>query len=291
MAGESLIPGQALPSNSHPHQLRRDLRLSARDLVEPLKIQWRVLFALILRESRTRYGRQKLGYLWALIEPVLHIAVFYALFTYSMRIVPLGHSLPMFLATGLATYLGFANVLKRTHGGLGSNEALLAYPIVGVMDVFLGRALLDLATWVTVTFIIIGGLVLSGLDPLPHSVLKMGAAIFLLFGLGFGVGVLIGIAAQFVPEIERLLTVPMRLLYFLSGCFFLPDAMPPAMREVLQWNPVLHGVTLFRTGYYGSNYTSHMLDVKYLVLWSAGAVLAAFLVERLSRRSLLSRSS
>ena len=270
--------------------LGRDACMAALELVEPLKIQGRVLLALMLREARTRYGRQRVGYLWALIEPILHIAVFYGIFQYTLRIVPLGHSLAMFLATGLATYVGFSNVLHRTQGGFASNESLLAYPVVHVMDVFLGRALLELATWIAVTFIILGALIGSGLDPLPHSVLMMGSAIFLLFGIGFGVGVLVGILAQFVPSIETLISVPFRILYFTSGVFFLPDAMPPAIRGVLEWNPVLQGITLFRMGYYG-NYDSHMLDLKYLVIWSAMSVLAAFLVERLTRKALLSRSS
>ncbi len=32
------------------------------------------------------------------------------------------------------------------------------------MDVFLARAILEFATWVTVIFIILGGLILTGLD-------------------------------------------------------------------------------------------------------------------------------
>jgi capsular polysaccharide transport system permease protein len=289
MAVDSLTARRVLLPIAQLKELWREVRRAGHDLVEPLAIQRRVLLALILREARTRYGRQKLGYLWALVEPILHIVGFYILFRYTLRVVPLGHSLPMFLATGLATYLGFINVLNRTQGGFASNEALLAYPIVGVMDVFLGRALLDLATWILVTFIIIGGLVLSGLDPMPDSVLTMAAAIFLLFGIGFGAGVLIGIGSQFAPSIEKITLIPRRMLYFASGAFYLPDALPPAVRDVLAWNPVLHGVTLFRMGYYG-NYHSHVLDMTYLVMWSAIAVLAAFLVERLSRKALLSRS-
>jgi capsular polysaccharide transport system permease protein len=263
--------------------------MAALELVEPLKIQGRVLLALMLREARTRYGRQRVGYLWALIEPILHIAIFYAIFQYTLRIVPLGNSLAMFLATGLATYIGFSHVMNRTQGGFASNEALLAYPVVSVMDVFLGRALLELATWITVTVIILGALIASGLDPLPQSVLMMVSAILLLFGLGFGVGVLVGIAAQFVPSVDNLTSIAFRILYFTSGVFFLPDALPPSVRDVLAWNPVLQGITLFRMGYYG-NYDSHMLDLNYLVIWSAVSVLAAFLVERLTRKALLSRS-
>jgi len=282
-SGEALLPFRRL------RIFGRDARTAAHDLVEPLTIQGRVLLALMLREARTRYGRQRVGYLWALIEPILHIAIFYAIFQYTLRIVPLGNSLAMFLATGLATYIGFSHVMNRTQGGFASNEALLAYPVVSVMDVFLGRALLELATWITVTVIILGALIASGLDPLPQSVLMMVSAILLLFGLGFGVGVLIGIAAQFVPSVDNLTSIAFRILYFTSGVFFLPDALPPSVRDVLAWNPVLQGITLFRMGYYG-NYDSHMLDLNYLVIWSAVSVLAAFLVERLTRKALLSRS-
>jgi capsular polysaccharide transport system permease protein len=256
---------------------------------ESLTIQGRVLLALMLREARTRYGRQRVGYLWALIEPIIHIAGFYLVFHYTLRMVPLGHSLAIFLATGMATYFGFNNILNRTRGGFGSNEALLAYPLVTVMDVFLARALLEFATWVLVTFIILGTLIFVGLDPLPRSALMMLTAMILLFGIGFGLGVILGIIAQFFPSIESIMSLPFKLLYFTSGVFFLPDSLPPAIRDTLEWNPVLQGITLFRMGYY-ANYDSHLLRIEYLVVWSAVCVLLAFVTERLTRRALLSRS-
>ena len=38
-----------------------------------LQTQVRVIQALIIRETRTRFGEARLGYGWALLEPVLHI--------------------------------------------------------------------------------------------------------------------------------------------------------------------------------------------------------------------------
>jgi hypothetical protein len=35
----------------------------------PLAVQRAVLFALIVRELRTRFGRYRLGYLWVVLEP------------------------------------------------------------------------------------------------------------------------------------------------------------------------------------------------------------------------------
>src|SRR5687768_14506509 len=106
-----------------------------KDFTEALAIQGRVLLALMLREARTRYGRQQIGYLWAIIEPMIHITMLMVIFSFIGRASPLGDSLPMFLATGIATYLGFRNVYGRTKGGYGSNEALLTYPVVKIVDV------------------------------------------------------------------------------------------------------------------------------------------------------------
>ena len=257
------------------------------DFIEALRTQGRVLLALMLREARTRYGRRQAGYLWALVEPLMHIGVFYILYTYTMRGVPIGHSLAMFLATGLATFLGFRNVMGRTQGGYGSNEALLSVPIVKIVDVFLGRGLLELVTWVIVTILLIGGLIALGQGGLPRSALTMLTAILLLFLLGLGVGTTLGLLGEFIPSLSGILSIPNRILYFTSGVFYLPDTMPPSVRDFLGWNPVLHGVGLFREGYYAV-YKSHMLDVQYLMEWALGSILVALIAERLCRKAIRS---
>lgn len=66
--------------------------------------------------------------------------------------------------------------------------------------------------------------------------------------------------------------------------------MPPAARSVLEWNPVLHGITLFRMGYYHL-YDSHMFDGLYLWGWVVGSILLALVVERVARKPLRNMSA
>jgi capsular polysaccharide transport system permease protein len=254
-------------------------------LREAFVIQRRVLLALMLREARTRYGRQRAGYLWALIEPLLHIGMFYLAFSFRVPLIPLGDNYFIFLATGFGVFLGFRDVMNRTSGGYASNESLLAYPVVRLMDVFLGRALLELATWITVLVVLFGGALLLGQGYVPHNFLKIMGAISGLFSIAFGVGLFLGVLTEFLPSVANLMRIPQMLLYFCSGLFFVPDALPPSFRDVLWWNPVLHGVTLFREGYY-PGYDSHVLDVSYLGVWALGSLLLAFVAERLARKPL-----
>lgn len=256
-------------------------------LADTARIQGRVLLALMLREARTRYGGRQFGYLWALVEPVLHIVFFSLLFTLAGRVAALGDSIPVFLATGMATYLGFRNVMNRTRQGYGSGESLLGFPIVKVPDVFVARALLELATWILVTFLLLGGLIFLDYGPMPRDILVMLSAIMQLFAIGFGTGTLVGVISQFVPAVGSILKFPLRMLYFLSGVFFLPENMVPAFRDVIAWNPVMHGITLFRVGYFRF-YDSNILDREYLAYWAIGSMLVGFLTTRVAQKPLRS---
>ena len=108
---------------------------------EALALQGRVLLALMLREARTRYGRTKIGYLWAVLEPSLHTAAFCVMYSCMGRVAPLGGGLPAFLVTGMSTYFGFIRIMDRVDGAYASNAALLSFPVVKIMDVFVGRDL------------------------------------------------------------------------------------------------------------------------------------------------------
>jgi len=255
-------------------------------LADTAKIQGRVLLALMLREARTRYGGRQFGYLWALLEPILHISLLSALFILTgRRSAAIGESIPVFVTTGMATYLGFRNVLNRTRQGYGTSESLLGFPIVKVPDVFMARALLELATWLLVTFLLLGGLIFLDYGPMPRDILVMLLAIVELFAIGFGAGTVIGVIAQFVPAIGSFVKFPLRLLYWVSGVFYLPESMVPAFRDVIAWNPVMHGISLFREGYF-KFYDSNLLDREYLAYWAISSVLAAMLTTRVAQKPL-----
>jgi hypothetical protein len=60
-------------------------RRSPPGMLERLRSQRRVIGALIIRETRTRFADAKLGYGWALIEPILHITLLSVTFAVLMN--------------------------------------------------------------------------------------------------------------------------------------------------------------------------------------------------------------
>ena len=86
-------------------------------LVNRLKTQARVIHALIIRETRTRFGDARLGYGWALIEPILHITLLWVMFSLLMHgTPPIGTHFFLFYYTGLIRYSG-ANGTKSLMSG------------------------------------------------------------------------------------------------------------------------------------------------------------------------------
>ncbi len=74
---------------------------------ERARSQRRVIAALIIRETRTRFADAKLGYGWALIEPILHITLLSVTFAVLMNgQPPIGTQFFVFYYTGLVRYSG-----------------------------------------------------------------------------------------------------------------------------------------------------------------------------------------
>ncbi|MEM6662293.1 MAG: sugar ABC transporter permease, partial [Pseudomonadota bacterium] len=103
----------------------------------------RVVHALMLREMITRYGSSRLGYLWAVIEPVGFIALLSVVFSQIAHAPPVGKSFPLFYATGYIAFhwvMETAGIVSRS---IHVNRPLLVFPAVTPIDTLLARFLLQ----------------------------------------------------------------------------------------------------------------------------------------------------
>ena len=73
----------------------------------------RTVVALILREMATTYGRSAGGYIWAILEPVLGVALLSAVFSMALQHPGLGTNFPLFYATGFLPFAMFNDVANK----------------------------------------------------------------------------------------------------------------------------------------------------------------------------------
>lgn len=255
-------------------------------LLTGLSIQGRVIWALILREVRTRFGRRRLGYLWALIEPIIHIIMWTIFLSLGSLIRGSDRWAQMlFIATGMLPFLTMRNIASTMKGSISANRPLLSFPIVRNVDLVVARFILEAATQVIVIIIIISGAVFFEIFDAPNDIPRLGVAVAAALALAFGWGASNAVFSILSPTYQRLEALLGRVLYFVSGVIFPLDRVPAEYRYWLTFNPTAHIVDLFREGYY-PNHESSFASLPYVLIWGFGLLLTALIGERLAQARL-----
>ncbi len=225
----------------------------------------RTIFALILREMSTTYGRSPGGYAWAILEPSLALAALSAIFSIAIRTPPLGDSFALFYATGYLPFMLFNDVANKAATALNYSRPLLQYPAVTFIDVLLARGLLHLVTHILIAYFMFFGISLV-------LELKLNPN-YLMIALSYSLGALLGIGTgsfncyimMSFPVWERIWQILTRPLIFVSGLFLPYEAMPELAQDILWWNPLIHIVGFLRIGIYDF-YEGSYLSIFYPLL-------------------------
>jgi capsular polysaccharide transport system permease protein len=249
----------------------------------PIFVQIRVILALVLREARVRHGRSRAGYTWSIVEPVLLISVLTFLFTNFRSQSDSAINFAIFFATGVLPFQLFRNSSQYISQAFQSNLPLFNYPMVKPIDAVIGRTVLEFATHIVVMVLVLSFQILFLDADLPNDIATMLLAVFLLIFLAFGAGLNLAITRRRIPSISNLYTLIMGPAFFISGVFFSLSSLPSVYRELLAWNPLIHGLELFRSGYF-VGYETQDISVLYLFWWGITLTFIGLLRERIGKR-------
>jgi capsular polysaccharide transport system permease protein len=230
------------------------LKTEFKNFKQALKIQTRTIHALIMREALSRFGERKLGYIWAFLEPVIHILTLILLHQLMGFSPAVGIDSYTFFVTGLLPFFLFRNVISKTMEAINANRALLVFPQIKFLDLMYSRAILE-----TITFVIVYLLMLLFINFIIHPVSLNGAIkstmiLFIVAVLGFSIGLLFSVIASFWESFKILISSIIRILYFVSGVFFSVTSIPEEYYVYLAWNPLLICITLIRDYMFTSYY-------------------------------------
>ncbi len=253
-----------------------------------LLLQLRIITALVFRETRSRFGASRLGYLWALIQPMAFVLLWSAMFLALHRHSPVpGTNLAFWFLTGIIPYLMFSNMHNFMGSAIIANRALLYMPLVKPFDAIAARAALEVLTSLCVAAILFVALASQGLVDPPRAPLSLAYATAATALLGFGFGLVSAVMSALFHSWHSLFHVVMRPQYLLAGIFFDIDRVPHPFRDILLLSPIAHCVMWFRTAFF-VDYARDSLDRAYLLEWGVALVLLGFALERFMRRRVTS---
>lgn len=254
--------------------------------MELMKQHYRVVAAMMVREVSTRYGSKPGGYAWALIDPVAHVAMMTIIFEAIARMPALGSSFALFFATGYLPFNFYQAMTSYITGAVKANKSLLNYPVVSPADVVVARYIVQVLTSALVSVLVI--LCVVALEDVHLHGVEFGrvvAACFLGSLLGLGVALVnLSIYARSALY-EQVYNIASRPMFLISGVFFLPDSLPHPFKEIILYNPIVHVVMLFRTGFY-PEYRAIGMDLEYVGEFTAVTIFVGLALFSLSWRQM-----
>jgi len=255
---------------------------------EVIGTQFRVVAALIRREMRAHFGESRMGYLWALVEPGLHLAVMLAVFIYILHRRPaLGTNTAVFILSGIIPYFLYSKIASYLAGSVSGNRQLLTLPPVKLHDVIVARTILEATTYIFVGYLMFLALFMSGVaEAVPYDLLRVLEGFGFAIAIGVGVGMINIVIVSYFHNWMTFFGFLSTPLWFFSGLWYIPDEIPEPYRHYILYNPLVHVIMIVRSGFY-REFKATLLDMPYLVGF-AGVVLAVGLAMiRTARRRIL----
>lgn len=256
----------------------------------PWEIQKSVVFAVFVRELNTRFGRFRLGYLWAILEPLAMISVLSGVRVIFGTSAIAGLPFPVFFAAGVLAYLFFNHIINSSLSAVEANLGLFNYQRVKPADVLTARALLELLIALGTALVIFPGLYAIGFTFSWNDTVSVVAVVLCLYGICFGLGLVCGIMGPLWQESKKVVPVLIRPLFFISGIFFPANVVPEQVRDYALLNPLLHVIELLRGAMF-KEYQSHEGSLFYVFCWALSCLLFGLCVYRIFRVKVVTSGS
>lgn len=222
-----------------------------------LRLQLRVIWALMLRETVTRFGREGLGMLWMIAEPALFVIGVMIIFSFIDTGYPYGISPAEWLAVSYPTLLFWRNGTGRVTGAINVNRALLHHQPIRPMDIIYSRILLEFSSAMAVFLFLFPIFIFVGICHMPGNILTMALGYLLVIWFSFGFVLIMAGLAELSETIEKTSHIILYLMLPFSGIFIPTFLVTEPYRSYLLYFPLIDAVDYFHHGYFGSGVPSY----------------------------------
>lgn len=232
--------------------------------------------------------RNRLSYLWWVVEPLLYMGVFYFVFgvlLFQHSTGATGSEFVVYLITGLVPFQWFAKGILMSAPSILDERFLMQqvriipifFPFVSVLQSSIKQ--------IPVFLLLVAFLVLMGYTP---NLTWWGLLpVFLLqFLLMTALGLLVAMMVVVVKDLLQVIPTGVQFLMFFSGVFFTAERVPPGFRDLFFMNPIASLLGMYRTILMSGEWPSREAVIQ-LVLVVGGIAIAVLVMYRLVHRNLV----
>jgi capsular polysaccharide transport system permease protein len=216
------------------------------------RVQRRVISALMIRELVTRFGRENIGFLWMMAEPLLFAGLVGIMWRYMRGPEEHGVSIVAFVVTGYIPLTLFRHAVSRCTRVFSVNGSLLYHQQIKVLDFIFVRFLIEvIGSMMAFLFIAV---ILSALNefPMPADLgaVFLGWLLYCLFT--FSLCLVLAPLSEMSEVLEKLMPVTLYIMIPFSGAFTMVSWLAPQAQRFILYSPFVSPMELIRYGVFGS---------------------------------------
>lgn len=226
-------------------------------LREGWAVQVRVIHALMIRELITRFGRENIGFLWIMGEPLLFGGLVGLIWHFTKGPTEHGIGIMAFVATGYIPITLFRHSVSRSVAVFTVNQSLLYHRQIRIVDFILARFIIELLGGMMAYLFMAVVLHAAGEFPIPDDVGLLIAGWFLYALFCLALCLVIAPLSEMSEVMEKFVPVTTYVMIPFSGLLFLVSWMKPSVREFLLLSPFINCMEMMRKGIWGEQITAY----------------------------------
>jgi len=254
------------------------------DLWQTLRMQGRIMHAIMLREVATRFGRDNASFLWLSGEPLTFCLGVLLLWHFIKP--PFEHGIPVlpFAMSGYLPLIMLRHMTGHSLAAVKANTGLLYHRQITILQLFFARLALEFVG-ITIAFLTVYMVLFTyGIADPPKKLYLLLGGWFLMACTGVWWSLILGALAQIHEIVERVIPVLTYILIPIAGTFFLADWVPPAYRHWLLMLPFIHCTEMIRAGIFG-NAAHFYYNPPFVLGWALVMTVIGLLFTRFVRES------
>lgn len=228
-----------------------------------------LMYFLVWRDVKVRYKQTALGASWALIQPLLAMAVFSVFFGHFGKMPSGGIPYPLFAYCGLLPWQLFSFALTESSNSLVNNKSLITKVYFPRLVVPASAVLAGLVDFCIAFVVLVGMMVYYGVAPSLRVLLVLPLILFAVV-TALTVGLWLSALNVKYRDVRYVIPFLTQFWLFATPIAYSSDLVPAKYRPLLGLNPMAGVVEGFRWALLGTDTTIGPLLLGSIVAVSLG---------------------
>ncbi len=225
--------------------IRADSKLN---YVSHLRECWQrrdLIKVLFWRDLKVRYAQTSLGFIWAVLNPVISILLLMFVFNVVARVNTFGIAPLLFVTSGLCAWNYFSRVVAEAGDSIVGAQSLVKKIYFPRLVIPMSKGLAGMVDFVVV-FVVLLFLALVHGYPVTLKYLLFLPAIFLLMLISLGGGIWISALSIRFRDFHYIVPILLRIGMFVSPVAYASQQVPEKYTWMVGLNPITGIIDSFR---------------------------------------------